>query len=78
MNEDYYKKQIKGLMLIVADVTDEDNTIHRNYILEKLRMILKGGINFHPTILEALSTKEECSVCYYKNCICKATLRGTQ
>lgn len=54
MNEEYYKKQIQGLWLIMDDADDKDFMISREYVKEKLRMILDGGINFHPSIKERL------------------------
>ena len=50
MNEEWYKKQIEGLWLILDDADKKDFMISRAYVKEKLRMILHGGINFHPTI----------------------------
>ena len=52
MSEEYYKKQIRGLILIMKD--GEDPMVSRSYITEKLNMILNGGIGFHPSILEEL------------------------
>ncbi len=56
MNEEYYKRQIKGLMLIMNDYCtgEKDFMISREYVFEKLNMILKGGINFHPVIEDHL------------------------
>ena len=50
MDEEWYKKQIEGLWLILDDADDKDFMISRTYVKEKLRMILNGGINFHPSI----------------------------
>lgn len=50
MNEDYYKKQIEGLLLILDGGANVDFMITRSYVKEKLNMILKGGANFHPII----------------------------
>ena len=51
MNEKFYQIQIKGLILIM----DQDGgSIARSYVVEKLNMILEGGIGFHPSILEKL------------------------
>lgn len=51
MNEKFYQRQIKGLILIM----DQDGgSIARSYVVEKLNMILEGGIGFHPSILEKL------------------------
>lgn len=52
----YYIKQIQGLMLILnQNDADNNSMVSRNYIFEKLKMILNGGINFHPSILEKLT-----------------------
>ena len=54
MNEEWYKKQIQGLYLILDDY-DKNSTefmISREYVKEKLYMILNGGIGFHPIIKE--------------------------
>ena len=60
-DELWYRKQIKGLYLIVEDGTKYKNPeimISREYIMEKLDMILKGGIGFHPFIQEILDKAE--------------------
>lgn len=56
MDEKYYRKQIEGLLLIVGE---SNNMMARSYIREKLEMILKDGINFHPIIKEALGLEEK-------------------
>lgn len=50
MNEEWYRKQIEGLWLILNDADKKDFMISRAYVKEKLRMILNGGIGFHPSI----------------------------
>lgn len=50
MDEEWYRKQIEGLWLIMDDGDDKDIMVTREYVKEKLRMILNGGINFHPNI----------------------------
>ena len=50
MNEEWYRKQIEGLQFILDDADKKDFMITREYVKEKLRMILNGGINFHPSI----------------------------
>lgn len=55
MNEEYYKKQIEGLILIIGE--NPEGMISRSYIKEKLWMILHGGINFHPVIRDTLERK---------------------
>lgn len=57
MNEEYYIRQIKGLFLILKQ--DKHNVLHKSYVLEKLNMILNGGIGFHPSILKKLDDKNE-------------------
>ena len=56
MNEKYYRRQISGLLKIMQDA---NGMIAREYVIEKLRMILVGGINFHPVIAEALDEEEK-------------------
>ena len=51
MNKEFYQKQIKGLILIMKQ---QDGIIARSYVVEKLNMILNGGIGFHPSIKEEL------------------------
>ena len=57
MNEEFYVKQIKGLILIMKQYEDKDFMISREYVVEKLNMILDGGIGFHPSIKEKLNEK---------------------
>ena len=54
--EQWYSKQIEGLFLIIDDYgkDDKDFMITREYVKEKLMMILNGGINFHPKIKESV------------------------
>lgn len=59
--EIWYRKQIKGLLLIIeesANCENPETMISRGYIVEKLNLILKEGINFHP-ILQAILDKAE-------------------
>ena len=53
--EKYFIEQIKGLMIILEE---GEGAIARNYVLEKLKMILNGGINFHPIIKEKLEEQK--------------------
>ena len=58
--EEWYKRQIKGLVLILDDVNNKDFMIARSYVKEKLMMILSGyGINFHPIINKELDRLEK-------------------
>jgi len=55
MNEEFYRKQIIGLKMILNDTNKEkDPFITRKYVLEKLNMILNGGIGFHSIIKRLL------------------------
>ena len=51
-DKEYFENQIKGLILIMEQ--NEDPTVHRSYVIEKLNMILSGGIGFYPSIEEKL------------------------
>ncbi len=53
-NTKYFEKQIRGLLMIMADAAENDIMVARSYINEKLSMILNEGINFHPLIKEKL------------------------
>ena len=55
--EAWYRKQIEGLYLIMDDADKKDFMISREYVKEKLRMILNGGINFHPSIKESVGLR---------------------
>lgn len=60
-DELWYRKQIKGLYLIVEEGTNCKNPeimISRKYIMEKLNMILQDGINFHPLVQKVLDKAE--------------------
>lgn len=57
---DEIRRQIKGLILIMEDSEKKDGFVSREYIIEKLNMILEGGINFHPSINEALKKEWKC------------------
>jgi len=47
----WYRQQVLGLYLILDDCGEKDIMITREYVREKLKMILdKQGINFHPEI----------------------------
>lgn len=51
----FFRKQITGLKMILNDTNKEKEPfIARGYVLEKLNMILKGGIGFHPVIKNLL------------------------
>jgi len=50
-DKEYFEHQIKGLILIMKQ---NEGVVHRGYIVEKLNMILNGGIGFHPSIEEKL------------------------
>lgn len=53
-NKEYFEKQIKGLLMILSDGHQDEKFITRDYMAEKLKMILSDGINFHPLIKEKL------------------------
>ena len=53
LSEEFFRKQITGLKMILND-TNKKEFIARDYVIEKLNMILSGGIGFHPTIKELL------------------------
>lgn len=55
---EYYRRQIKGLFLIIEEGKDIDKFIARSYVIEKLQMILTDGINFHPKVEEVLDAVE--------------------
>ena len=56
MNKQFYEKQIKGLILIMQQqANNKDFMVTRSYVIQKLNMILSGGIRFHPLILEKLA-----------------------
>lgn len=50
--EDYYIKEIVKLICIMEQDSDnKDLTIHRDYVKEKLNMIINGsGIGIHPSL----------------------------
>ena len=54
---EYFIKQILGLKAIVKDNSDIDKgMIGREYVVEKLNMILSGiGINLHPILKEEVN-----------------------
>ena len=54
MEEEYFEKQIKGLIMILSQNDCDDIMVARKYVKEKLNMILNGGINFHPSIKDKL------------------------
>lgn len=54
MKEKYFEKQIKGLIMILEENKVRDLMVARTYVIEKLNMMLRGGINFHPLIKEKL------------------------
>ena len=55
----FYRRQIKGLILIMQDADEKDIMVSREYIIEKLTMMLNGGMNFHPTIIKHLDGLED-------------------
>ena len=55
----YYERQIKGLLLILEG--DDDNFVSKEYIREKLDMILNGGINFHLLLGDRLNELQKIS-----------------
>lgn len=69
MDAEYYRRQIKGLILIMKDNDGmpSQQMISREYLIEKLTMILAGGIGFHPTINKHLDSlegkKSKCTSC---------------
>ena len=54
----WYKRQITGLFMIMDDADDKEFMVSREYVKEKLKMILNDGINFHPTIKKAIGLKD--------------------
>jgi len=54
MKSDYFEKQIKGLIIIMQEGQKAGIMVARDYVIEKLNMILNEGINFHPLIKEKL------------------------
>ena len=54
--KEYFEKQIKGLIFILED--NQGVMIARSYVKEKLKMILSGGISFHPSIKKQLDTEK--------------------
>jgi hypothetical protein len=61
MNEEFYRKQIQGLLLILGDDSQGKSNafITTEYVVERLNMILNGGIGFHPIIKEHLGIDEK-------------------
>lgn len=53
-NKDYFEHQIKGLILVMKQ-NEGDSLVSKKYIVEKLNMILNGGIGFHSSIEEKLN-----------------------
>jgi len=57
---EWYEQQIRGLYLILDDAEDKDFMISREYVKEKIRMIISEvGINFHPVIKHAIGMKTD-------------------
>lgn len=53
--EKYFTHQINGLILILLQKdSDKNSMISKDYMIEKLKMILSDGIGFHSSILEKL------------------------
>ena len=53
-DREYFERQIKGLIMILERPNSEQGFVHRNYVIEKLNMMLSGGIGFDGSILEKL------------------------
>ena len=53
-DREYFERQIKGLILILERPNSEKGFIHREYVIEKLNMILFHGIGFDYLIKEKL------------------------
>ena len=51
-DKQYFERQIKGLMLVLQD--SHSDIVHRSYVIEKLKMMLTGGISVHPHGLDVL------------------------
>lgn len=47
---EWYRKQIEGLFLIINQGEEFGIMVAREYVKEKLMMILGCGINFEPSI----------------------------
>ena len=56
-NTEYFENQINGLILIMEQKEDNGRVVFRNYVIEKLNMILQEGIGFYPDIEEKLHIK---------------------
>ena len=56
---EFFVRQIRGLMMILSDGAKQDPVISRDYVKEKLKAILGGGIGFHPSIVKRLDKDEE-------------------
>ena len=54
MNEEFYKRQLNGLILVMEQNATGNGMIARSYVIEKLNMILNGGMGFHPSIEKKL------------------------
>ena len=67
MDPRYFRRQIMGLILIMKDSPKDDAMVSREYIIEKLTMMLNGGIGFHPGITKHLDSMEvkkpKCGCC---------------
>ena len=60
MKEDnYYRQQIRGLILILESNAKIDPAVSRGYVKEKLNMILSGGIGVHPNIARRVGIKND-------------------
>ena len=55
INKTFYENQIKGLILIMEK--DDSSFVTRKYVIEKLNMILNGGIGFHSSIKKLMRNK---------------------
>ena len=54
VEKDYFERQITGLILIMQS-NENSFMVSRKYVVDKLNMILNGGIGFHALIEEKLN-----------------------
>ena len=71
----WFTKQIEGLKIILNDRLPQEEFIGRNYVIEKLDLILSEGINFHPKIKEELGITPE-PIDWVKDGYCKSCNAG--
>ncbi len=53
IEKDYFERQIAGLILIMQS-NENSFMVSRKYVIDKLNMMLNGGIGFHALIEEKL------------------------